>query len=72
MALRLDEVLALLPQAGLSVWRFDQSRDGRWHVTLEQEIAGVLHHPSADGSTPLGAMVDAFAKAGFVIEDDGT
>lgn len=71
MAMRLDEVFELLPQAGLTVWRFDQSHRG-WHVVLEQEINGLLVHPSADAATPLEAMIGAFAKAGFNIEDDGT
>lgn len=72
MTIRLDKVFELLPQAGLRVWRFDQSNDG-WHVVLEQQTAGgSLVHPSCDAATPLEAMIGAFAKAGFNIEDDGT
>lgn len=71
MALKVDDILDLLPEAGLTLWRFDQSPFG-WHVCLEGEVAGELQHYSGDGDTPIAAIAMAFRKAGFVLEDDGT
>lgn len=71
--MRLDELIDLLPEAGLKLWRFDQSDMFGWHVCLEGENEHrELAHYSGDSDTPLGAMIAAFNKAGFNVEDDGT
>lgn len=74
MTIRLDEVLELLPDTGLTVRRFDQwpSWDGgagEWVCILEtpERTFGGRHF-----ATPLAAITAALAEAGFNLEDDGT
>jgi hypothetical protein len=70
--MRLDELIDLLPEARLTLWRFDQGSTG-WHVVLEGENdRHELTHPSGDGDTPLVAFIAAYRAAGFNVEDDGT
>lgn len=69
--MRLDEIIDLLPEAGLSLQYLGQHICGTWCCLLSD---GNLHHASidGDGNTPAECMADALGKAGFNVEDDGT
>lgn len=72
MSVSLDELIALLPEAGLRVWRCDQdSRDESWHVILEaRDAQPPLPFYEGNGATLPAALIEALGKAGFNVVDD--
>lgn len=73
MTLRLDEILVLLPDVGLSVRRLDQwpiweGSPAHWSCVLDD---GAGCDNMAHGATAVEAVTASLALAGVVVDDDG-
>jgi hypothetical protein len=67
VTIRLDEVLQLLPDTGLTVRRLDQWEDGSCWTCVLEDGAGCDN--MAQGDTALEAITLALRRAGFNVED---
>lgn len=62
----LDEVLGMLPETGLTVYRLDQwPRTGAWTCVLD-DGGGCDNEVTA--ATPLEALLGSLNKAGFGVD----
>lgn len=68
--MRLDEVIALLPEAGLMLRNLFQRSDGNWQANVGNVVGEDAEF--GIGPTPVIALLFAFGKAGVMLEDDGT
>lgn len=73
--LRVDDLLALLPEAGMDLIYLGQHAGADpWGCMIrpssEDSNSRTTRRADGQGATPVAALVDAFHKAGFNVTDE--